>query len=99
MSDPTSIDMATRYSIHPTFLFRWEESQHAHVLLYPEGIVKLNETGGHILAQCDGETTVAAMIDALVTRYDAERDAIAKGVAKFLEVAHAKGWIRAEPRR
>ncbi|MGR4067149.1 pyrroloquinoline quinone biosynthesis peptide chaperone PqqD [Halomonas sp. LR3S48] len=99
MSDQANTDMTTRYSIHPTFLFRWEASQHAHVLLYPEGIVKLNETGGRILAQCDGDTTVTAIVDELVTRYDAERDAIAKGVVKFLEVAHAKGWIRAEPRR
>ncbi|MFW3614236.1 pyrroloquinoline quinone biosynthesis peptide chaperone PqqD [Billgrantia antri] len=99
MTDQTNIDMAACYSIHPTFLFRWEASQDAHVLLYPEGIVKLNETGGRILAHCDGDTTVTAMIDALATCYDAKRDAVAEGVVKFLEVAHAKGWIRAEPRR
>ncbi len=96
MTDKPRVDMASRYSIHPTFLFRWEDSQDAHVLLYPEGIVKLNETGGNILKHCDGESPVARVIDELADIYDAERDTIAEGVIKFLEVAHAKGWIRAE---
>ncbi len=45
----TNISPTCRYEIRPPFLFRWEESQQAHVLLYPEGIVKLNATGGEIL--------------------------------------------------
>lgn len=30
--------------INPLFLFRWEQTQQAYVLLYPEGVVKLNDT-------------------------------------------------------
>ena len=32
----TTPSPTTRYEIRPPFLFRWEESQQAHVLLYPE---------------------------------------------------------------
>ena len=46
MMTTTKILPASCYEIRPPFLFRWEDSQHAHVLLYPEGIVKLNATGG-----------------------------------------------------
>lgn len=91
------VRLSDSYVISPTFLFRWEASQDAHVLLYPEGIVKLNDTGGTILKHCNGESTVAELIDELNELYRADRDAIAEGVIKFLEVSHAKGWIRVAP--
>ncbi len=40
--------------INPMYLFRWEESQESHILLYPEGVVKLNQTAGEILSLCTG---------------------------------------------
>ena len=81
----------------PTFLFRWEDSQQAHVLLYPEGIVKLNATAGDILKRCDGSTSVVELIEQLGCDYNASAiDAIRAGVLNFLEVSHAKGWIRAK---
>lgn len=48
--------------INPVYLFRWEEPQKAYVLLYPEGIVKVNETGAEILKLCDGINTVSEVI-------------------------------------
>lgn len=83
------------YEIRPPFMFRWEESQQAHVLLYPEGIVKLNETGGQILDLCDGQTSVEALIEKLAVKYCAsDLAAVRSGVMNFLEVSHGKGWIR-----
>lgn len=78
--------------LNPNFHFRWEEPQRAHVLLYPEGIVKLNETAAAILETCTGGGTIAAGAAELRSRYgraDAGVEAL-----KFLEVAYAKGWIR-----
>lgn len=97
MSTTTKILPATCFEIRPPFLFRWEDSQQAHVLLYPEGIVKLNATGGEILQRCDGKTSVAELIDQLARSYNASNiDAIRSGVLNFLEVSHGKGWIRAK---
>jgi len=84
-----------RVEMNPMYLFRWEESQQAHVLLYPEGVVKLNPTAGAILERCTGDMTVGEMIDDLAGRY-VDGD-VADGVLKFLEVSHAKGWIRRKP--
>ena len=39
------------------------------VLLYPEGVVLLNETGAAILDLCDGRRSVAAIAAALEDRY------------------------------
>lgn len=83
-----------RYAIHPMYLFRWEPSQTAHVLLYPEGIVKLNETAGEILKRCDGARTVDQLIAELQALYPDEPARVEAGVLTFLEVFRAKGWIR-----
>jgi pyrroloquinoline quinone biosynthesis protein D len=86
-----------RYALNPMYLFRWEPTQDSHVLLYPEGIVKLNATGGQILLRCDGKTSVAELSDQLALSYNAsDIDAIRNGVLNFLEVSHGKGWIRAK---
>ena len=35
--------------IHRHFRLQWEEAQGCHVLLYPEGMVKLNDSAALIL--------------------------------------------------
>ncbi len=43
--------------IAPTFRFQWEEARGCHVILYPEGMVKLNPAAGEILKRCDGDAS------------------------------------------
>lgn len=78
----------------PMYLFRWEEPQQAHILLYPEGVVKLNETGAAIIKHCDGTLTTEQIIATLSELYSAD---VSESVYKFLEVSYAKGWIRVRP--
>ncbi|WP_435838806.1 pyrroloquinoline quinone biosynthesis peptide chaperone PqqD [Streptomyces abikoensis] len=42
----------------------------AGVLLHPDGVLILNETGARVLALCDGDTDLAAIADALSRAYD-----------------------------
>jgi hypothetical protein len=62
MTQPADIDAAMRPEINPVFLFRWEDTQDSYVLLYPEGVVKLNPTAGEILKHCTGEATLGEML-------------------------------------
>ena len=41
------------------------------VLLFPEGVLELNETAQEIVSRCDGRT-VAAIVQALAEEYDAD---------------------------
>ena len=91
MSETISVAADNVVEINPVYLFRWEEPQQAHVLLYPEGVVKVNETGAAILELCNGINTVAEIISELNDKYTAD---VTDSINKFLEVAHAKGWIR-----
>ncbi|HWQ37990.1 MAG TPA: pyrroloquinoline quinone biosynthesis peptide chaperone PqqD [Burkholderiales bacterium] len=80
--------------INPLFLLRWEHTQQAYVLLYPEGVVKLNDTAGEILKRCDGRHTVGELVEEITREFAADPARIGESVQKFLEVSHAKGWIR-----
>ena len=94
MPDIAAIDSSQIPELNPLFLLRWEDTQAGYVLLYPEGVVKLNDTAGEILKRCDGRSTEAELIEALKKFFAGPPEAVEQGVRKFLEVSYAKGWIR-----
>ena len=53
--DNAPMSLGDRPEINPLFVFRWEEPEQAYLLLYPEGIIKLNDSAGSILTHCTGE--------------------------------------------
>ena len=53
------------------------------VLLFPEGIVELNETAHEILVRCDGRT-LSEIAQALAEEYDADQAALATDVRETL---------------
>lgn len=74
------------------FRFQWEPAQDCHVLLYPEGMVKLNGSAGAILAEVDGERSIAAIVAALCERFPGA-EGIETDILEFLEVARERFWI------
>ncbi|WP_106477403.1 pyrroloquinoline quinone biosynthesis peptide chaperone PqqD [Phytohalomonas tamaricis] len=86
-----SLDQTPR--LRPGYRFQWEPAQKAHVLLYPEGMVKLNDSASEILKLVDGERKVADIIDTLKARFPAAAD-IDEDILGFLETAHAQFWIQ-----
>ena len=77
------------------YRFQWEPAQDCYVLLYPEGMVKLNMAAGEILKRVsEKRQTVAELIAELKAAFDgADLD---DDVYQFLEEAHDNDWIRAE---
>ena len=73
------------------FRMQWEEAQGSYVLLYPEGMVKLNQSAGEILKRCDGERDVQAIIDDIEQTFNAT--GLEKDVTGFIEIATERGWI------
>lgn len=53
------------------------------VLLYPEGIVELNETAQEILSRCDGRT-LGEIVCELAEEFEADRGALAADVRETL---------------
>lgn len=82
-------------TLRPGWRLQWEAAQGGHVLLYPEGMVQLNDSAGAILSLVDGERDVAALIDELTRRYpEASSDELAQDVIEFFVDALQQGWIQ-----
>jgi len=77
------------------YRFQWEPAQDCYVLLYPEGMVKLNPAASEILKRIiEKKQTVGELITELKIAFDgADLD---DDVYQFLEEAHDNDWIRAE---
>jgi pyrroloquinoline quinone biosynthesis protein D len=87
------VTQSDRPGIRAGFRLQWEPAQNAYVLLYPEGMVKLNTTAAEILRRCDGLRT----IDDIVAELEAvfQRDGLDGDVMKFLDIATNQGWVSA----
>jgi pyrroloquinoline quinone biosynthesis protein D len=70
---------------------QWEPAQEAHVLLYPEGMVKLNGSAGAIMSRCDGLRTVAEITAELERAIDASD--LAPDVDAFVAHAVTMRWL------
>ena len=86
-----SAPAAARPRIHRLFRFQWEPAQQAHVLPYPEGMVKLNQSAGEILKRCDGSRSVPEIVADLETAFNAS--GLAGDVDAFLTMAEGQNWI------
>jgi len=73
------------------FRFQWEEAQQSHVILYPEGMVKLSGSAGEIMKQVDGEASVSSIIQTLSDLFDGAD--VGDDVVAFLTEAETNGWI------
>ena len=88
MNDPTP---DCRPAVGPGFRLQWEEAQGCHVLLYPEGMVKLNGSAGEIMVRCDGERSIEAIVAELETAFNAS--GLAPEVLSFIEIAAKQRWL------
>ncbi len=73
------------------FRLQWEPAQKAHVLLYPEGMVKLNGSAGEILKRCDGARTVVEIVSDLENAFTTT--GLANDVQAFMKVALERQWV------
>jgi len=73
------------------FRLQWEAAQNAHVLLYPEGMVKLNASAGEILRRCDGVRSAAEIVADLERAFG--RNDLAADVGAFMAMALERGWL------
>jgi pyrroloquinoline quinone biosynthesis protein D len=86
------LDLQLVPRIAPGYRMQWEEVQSCNVLLYPEGMVQLNDTASLILQQCDGKQTLAQVIATLEAEFI--EDDLQTDVLEFMAEAVERGWVR-----
>jgi pyrroloquinoline quinone biosynthesis protein D len=86
------MDLNDIYKLAPHYRFQWEEAQQCYVLLFPEGMIKLNGGAGEVIKRIDGKKTVADIVAELKQTFpdvpDLEGDIVA-----MVELAVDKAWI------
>jgi pyrroloquinoline quinone biosynthesis protein D len=79
----TTISDLARPSLASGVRLQTDSTTSKSVLLYPEGIVELNETAHEVLSRCDGRT-LGEIVSELAEEYEADRAAIAADVNETL---------------
>jgi len=82
---------ASRPRIGRGFRLQWEAAQDCHVLLYPEGMVRLNGSAGEIMKRCDGERDVNAIVADLEAAFNVQ--GLQADVLAFVEMAGKQRWL------
>ena len=81
------------YAIALHHRFQWEEAQQCYVILFPEGMVKLNGGAGEVLKHVDGKKTVGEVVKTLQTAFPDVPD-IESDILAMFDLAVGKAWLR-----
>jgi pyrroloquinoline quinone biosynthesis protein D len=86
------IGVLSRPAVASGFRLQWEPAQSAHVLLYPEGMIKLNTSAGEILKRCDGTASIADITADLERAFATSN--LSEDVMRFVNMAVEKKWLK-----
>ena len=75
----------------PHARYRWDRVRGQHQIVFPEGVLVLNESGAAIVQRCDGRTT-AELLAALSEQFP--NGEFGQDVPAFLERLARKGLLR-----
>lgn len=81
-----------RPSVAHLYRLQFEPAQDSWVLLYPEGMVKLNLPAAEILRRCDGVRCVDDIVAELEQAFS--RSELRDDVCEFLAQALERGWVQ-----
>lgn len=94
MSEPIVI---RRPVLAPHARYRWDKVREQHQVVYPEGVLVLNETGAEIVQLCDGRAS-EELIEALAGKFTGgDAAAIRADAQEYLNRLFQKGLLRDAP--
>jgi pyrroloquinoline quinone biosynthesis protein D len=70
---------------------RYDEVREEHLLLIPEGAVRLNPTAAEVLELCDGERSLDDIVGALSARYEGAD--VRDDVVELVDAMAQKGLV------
>jgi pyrroloquinoline quinone biosynthesis protein D len=87
----TPIDHTDLPRLSRLLRMQYEPAQSRWVLLYPEGMVQLNDSAAEILRRCDGRHTVPDIVGELEALFDTQ--GIAPQVQSLIDEGIRRGWL------
>lgn len=92
---PATLDPQAKLAFSPLHRLQWEETQQKYVILYPEGMVELNQPAAEILKLCDGTRTLDTIVDELERTF--ATSGLRNDITELAEAALENGWIKTLP--
>lgn len=89
MNEP--INLPERPKLSRRFRLQFEEAQSRWVLLYPEGMVQLNDSAAEILKRCDGKRSLVTIVEELEDAFNVH--GLKPQVVSLLEEGQRRGWV------
>jgi len=90
MNEPQAIPEKPK--LNRRYRMQWEPAQQSYVLLYPEGMVKLNQSAAEIIKRCDGSRSISQIISEIESAF--ETSGLQEQIEKLLQMAFDKDWIQ-----
>ena len=81
----SAVDWNQRPSLAPHVRLKIDPIEGDPILLYPEGMLVLNETAHEIVRRCDGQANVAELLRQLAGEFDADADVLRRDLLENLE--------------
>jgi pyrroloquinoline quinone biosynthesis protein D len=69
----------------------YDDVREEHVLLIPEGVVRLNPTAAEVLELCDGERSLDDIVGALSARYEGAD--VSDDVRELVDAMAQRGFV------
>ncbi len=88
----SELNLQQAVRIRRGFRLQWEPVQNCHVLLYPEGMIQLNDSAAHILKLVDGQRSAEQIIAELEQQFP-DVQGLDEDILTFMGVAHAQFWL------
>ena len=88
-----TVDRHHRVNLAPGVRWQTDPATGEAVLLYPEGILLLNETAREVVARCDGKANMVEIVAALATEYESSVAELENDIAECLDDLHRKKLI------
>jgi pyrroloquinoline quinone biosynthesis protein D len=77
----------------PHVRLKFDERRDQWVVLAPERLLMPDEIAMEVLHRCDGQTSIAAMVDAFAATFDADREEITGDVLALVQELVDKGVL------
>lgn len=88
------VSLGSLIRLSPGVRLQFEKAQSCFVLLYPEGMMKLNDESAAVLQCCKDVVKVSDLITSLVEEYDG--DDISTDVMRLIDFLVAERLVRVE---
>ena len=92
----TVIDSHTRPVLERRVRLQIDPVSGEPVLLYPEGLLQLNETAHAVLSRCDGKATVEEIVGSLASEYEVDVETLRADVVECLAQFRERQFVTTE---